>query len=85
MADGGDDGGTDGEAGQWQEIQALVTRLEPRIIEMFQRNGVQPDAAAVILADVVAMLIYRWRDVATPEAWFLEMLESRAWRSRSKE
>lgn len=85
MADGGDGGGADGDPGQWQEIQALVTRLEPRIIEMFQRNGVHPDAAAVILADVVAMLIYRWRDVATPEAWFLEMLESRAWRGRAKE
>ncbi len=80
MADG-DEGGS----GQWKEIQALVARLEPRIIEMFQRYGVSPDTAAVILADVVAMLIYRWRNVATPEAWFLEMLESRAWRSRLKE
>ncbi len=85
MSDGDDGGGEDGEPGQWKEIQALVARLEPRIIEMFQRYGVHPDTAAVILADVVAMLIYRWRDVATPEAWFLEMLENRARRSRMTE
>jgi hypothetical protein len=69
----------------WQEVQALVARLEPRVIEVFQRNRLDPENAALILEEVVTLLLYRWGEVASPEAWMLEMLEHRAWNLRGSD
>lgn len=77
-----DDGG---DSLRWQEVQGLVARLEPRVIEMFHRYRLDPDSAAAILEEVVTLLLYRWGEVASPEAWVLEMLEHKAWRSRGPE
>lgn len=62
---------------RWQEVEALVRRLEPEIVQVFRRHQVDPNAASLILEEVVILLLYRWGQIAHPEAWILEMLERR--------
>ena len=68
----GEDGST-----RWAEVQTLVQGLEPRIIEMFQRHGVSPGEASQVLEEAVTLLLYRWEEIARPEAWLVELLEYR--------
>lgn len=69
-----------GEGGskRWEEVEALVRRLEPQIIELFREHDVPPGEAGVILEEVVTLLLYRWGEVAKPEAWVMEILGHRA-------
>lgn len=71
-----------GRSRRWREVHRLVARIEPRVIEIFQRNGISPEDSVPILEEVVNLLLYRWGEVASPEAWVMEMLEHKAWRSR---
>jgi hypothetical protein len=63
---------------RWKEVEALVRGLEPRIVEVFRRYSVDPQTAGSMLEEVVTLLLYRWGEVARPEAWVMEMLEHRA-------
>jgi hypothetical protein len=63
---------------RWDEVESLVRRLEPEIIQVFERHGVPPERAGEVLEEVVTVLLYRWGEVARPETWLLEMLEMRA-------
>lgn len=72
----------DGGAKRWEEVEELIRRLEPEIIELFRHHDVDPDAAGAILEEVVTLLLYRWAQVARPEAWVMEMIESRIRRRR---
>jgi hypothetical protein len=73
----GDDG-----AKRWEEVEALVRRLEPAIIDLFRAHDVDPDDAGAILEEVVTLLLYRWGQVSRPEAWLMEMIENRIRRRR---
>jgi hypothetical protein len=59
-------------------VETLVRGLEPRIVEVFRRHSVEPELAGSMLEEVVTLLLYRWGEVARPEAWVMEMLEHRA-------
>lgn len=67
---------------RFKEVEAMVRGLEPRIVEVFRRHSVDPVAAGSMLEEVVTLLLYRWGEVARPEAWLMEMLEHRARRER---
>lgn len=62
---------------RWQEVEALVRRLEPEIVQVFRRHRLDPHVASLVLEEVVTLLLYRWRQIARPETWVLEMLERR--------
>ncbi len=62
---------------RWRKIEALVRRLEPRIIRLFEDNSVDPNEAARLLEETVTLLLFRWTEVAKPEIWMMEMLEHR--------
>jgi hypothetical protein len=47
-------------------------------VEVFRRYSVDPQTAGSMLEEVVTLLLYRWGEVARPEAWVMEMLEHRA-------
>lgn len=67
---------------RWQEVEALVRRLEPEIVQLFRRHQVDPNVASLVLEEVVVLLLYRWGQIAHPEAWVLEMLERRIERQK---
>jgi len=75
---------SEGGSTRWMQVQDLIRRLEPRIIEMFRRYGLPPVEAGLLLEEVITLLLYRWGEVANPEAWLVELLEYRLERDRNR-
>ena len=63
-------------AQRWQRIEEIIRRLEPRIIELFRESEVPPREASAVLEEIVTLLLYRWDEVPSPEAWVLEMVKN---------
>lgn len=60
-----------------RELQALLLRLRPRILELLRIHDVPEESAADIVHDTFMALAVRWGRVANREAWLLGTLEAR--------
>jgi hypothetical protein len=62
---------------RWQQVAAVVSRVEPDIVRLLEERQVEPAAASALLEEIVTLLLYRWNEVASPDAWLLQILEQR--------
>jgi hypothetical protein len=62
---------------RWQQVAAVVSRVEPDIVRLLEERQVEPEAASALLEEIVTLLLYRWNEVASPDAWLLQILEQR--------
>lgn len=63
----------------------LLSRLEPRLQELFARYCVPPDEVERMVGDTLVVLGVRRAKVRDPEAWLLDALESRCRRRQEEE
>lgn len=60
-----------------QELQDLLRRLRPKILELLRRHRVVEERAAEIVHDTFMALAVRWGRVGNREAWVLGTIEAR--------
>jgi len=60
-----------------QELQDLLRRLRPKIVELLRRHRVVEERAAEIVHDTFMALAVRWGRVGNREAWVLGTIEAR--------
>lgn len=60
-----------------QELQDLLRRLRPKILELLRRHRVIEERAAEIVHDTFMALAVRWGRVGNREAWVLGTIEAR--------
>lgn len=59
------------------ELQRLLRRLRPRILEVLRSHRVPEEKAGEIVHDTFIALAVRWNRVGNREAWLLATLEAR--------
>jgi DNA-directed RNA polymerase specialized sigma24 family protein len=59
------------------ELQKLLRRLRPRILEVLRSHRVPEREAAEIVHDTFIALAVRWNRVGNREAWLMGTLEAR--------
>lgn len=60
-----------------QELQTLLLRLRPRILELLRTHDVPEESATEIVHDTFMALAVRWGRVPNREAWLIGTLEAR--------
>jgi len=60
-----------------QELQDLLRRLRPQIVEILRLHAVDQDRAAEIVHDTFMALAVRWGRVGNRETWILGTIEAR--------
>ncbi len=60
-----------------QELQDLLRRLRPKILELLRRHRVVEERAAEVVHDTFMALAVRWGRVGNREAWVLGTIEAR--------
>ena len=59
------------------ELQKLLRRLRPRILEVLRGHRVPEAEAAEIVHDTFIALAVRWNRIGNREAWLMGTLEAR--------
>lgn len=66
------------------ELQNLLRRLRPQILDLLRDHAVGEDAAAEIVHDTFMALAVRWGRVGNRESWILSTIEARCRSARSE-
>lgn len=68
-------------------IETFLARNEARIEEHLATHRIPPEDTAELLNQALVMLVYRWDEIADPDAWLAATLRShcqRYWRRRGR-
>lgn len=58
-------------------LEEMMRRLQARLTRLFRSHGIAPMEAGAMLESVLTVFLYRYNEIADPEAWIFEALEHR--------
>jgi hypothetical protein len=59
-------------------LERALAQVKPRLATVFERHAIREPDAAVILAQTMTALVYRWSEVSNPGLWILQTVERRS-------
>ena len=70
------------------ELDAVLTRVKPRLAELFSRYEVRVEEASLIMEQTMLALLYKWDEIDARENWLQQTVQRRCHRlaqSRGRE